>query len=246
MKKKNPKKVLIPVLVLLLAGVLVKVFVLKPESRYAGTIEATKVDVPSRLHSVIKEIRAEEGAQVARGDVLVALDCEDLRIAGELASSSFSRAMKLLKSGSLPQEAFDQARNRKRESDLKLQWCEIIAPISGRVLTRYREPGEWVTQGTRLMTLANLQEVWAYVYVAQPMIARLKPGMQVEAFLPELGMKPFNARIAKINEEAEFTPKNVQTRDERTRLVFGVKLAFENPDELLKPGMTIEARLPEP
>ncbi|MCM2322021.1 MAG: efflux RND transporter periplasmic adaptor subunit [Oligoflexia bacterium] len=245
--KRNPKKIAIAVVVLLLlGGLLTKVFILKPEFRYTGTIEATKVDVPSRLPSVIAKITAEEGQKVARDESLVRLDCEDLKIASDLATSNFQRALKLFKTGSMPQEAYDQTRNRKRETDLKLEWCDIKAPISGRVLTRYREPGEWVTQGTRLLTLADLEDVWAYLYVPQPLIAKLKLGMSVAAYLPELGArKSLEGRILKINEEAEFTPKNVQTREERTRLVFGIKVGFENRDELLKPGMSVEVKLPE-
>jgi HlyD family secretion protein len=57
--------------------------------------------------------------------------------------------------------------------------------------------------------------------------------------------KKFPGTIALIRDEAEFTPKNVQTRSERTRLVYGVKLVFPNPEGILKPGMTIEVKLPE-
>jgi HlyD family secretion protein len=63
---------------------------------------------------------------------------------------------------------------------------------------------------------------------------------QVQATLPEMDDKKFSGVIEFINPEAEFTPKNVQTRDERTRLVYGVKIRFENKDGILKPGMTLE------
>jgi len=58
-------------------------------------------------------------------------------------------------------------------------------------------------------------------------------------------MRKLTGRVTHINSEAEFTPKNVQTRQERTRLVFGVKISFDNKDGLLKPGMTIEMDLPD-
>ncbi len=62
-------------------------------------------------------------------------------------------------------------------------------------------------------------------------------------FLPELNMRRFEGKISYVSDAAEFTPKNVQTREERTRLVFGIKITFSNPDELLKPGMSIEIKL---
>ncbi len=63
--------------------------------------------------------------------------------------------------------------------------------------------------------------------------------------LPEMPGRFFPGRIAMIRKEAEFTPKNVQTRNERARLVYGVKILFPNPEETLKPGMTIEVKLTE-
>ena len=119
------------------------------------------------------------------------------------------------------------------------------SPLTGSVLTRYHEPGEQVAPGTKLFTLADLREVWAYVYVPQTLLAQIKVGMDVDGHLPELGDKTVPGRVIKINDEAEFTPKNVQTRQERTRLVYGVKVLFPNAQGLLKPGMPIEVALPE-
>ena len=93
--------------------------------------------------------------------------------------------------------------------------------------------------------MADLSEVWAYIYVPHDLLARLSAGMEVKGFLPEAGDREFPGRISVIHSEAEFTPKNVQTRKERTRLVFAVKVSFPNPGETLKPGMTVEVALPE-
>lgn len=72
-------------------------------------------------------------------------------------------------------------------------------------------------------------------------LAELSIGQEVIGYLPE-AEQPFKGTITVINDEAEFTPKNVQTKQERTRLVYGVKVSFENDDKFtLKPGMTVEA-----
>jgi HlyD family secretion protein len=102
-----------------------------------------------------------------------------------------------------------------------------------------------VDPATRLFTLADLSQPYAYVYVPQPKIAGLSLGAKVTGYLPEMRMKEFAGTIVQIGDEAEFTPKNVQTRDERTRLVYAVKVEFANPQEVLKPGMSIEVKLPE-
>jgi HlyD family secretion protein len=137
-------------------------------------------------------------------------------------------------------------RNQRDDTDVRLAWCSIASPIEGKVLSRYHEPGEWVTPGTKILTLANVRDIWAYIYVPQPRVASLSPGMKLKGYLPELGNREFDGTILKISDEAEFTPKNVQTQAERERLVFGVKVSFRdvNAEEILKPGMTIEVELP--
>jgi HlyD family secretion protein len=77
------------------------------------------------------------------------------------------------------------------------------------------------------------------------MLAKLTIVMQVKGLVPEDNNRAVAGSIEHINDAAEFTPKNVQTRKERTRLVFGVKVAFKNDDQYLKPGMTVEVTLPE-
>lgn len=220
-------------------------FLFKPGVyRYAGTLEATRVDLSARVPTVVSSISVEEGAKVKAGEVLASLACEDIRIAHKLAQDNFVRSERLKKSGAVSLEAFDQVASRKQDADARLAWCDIQSPISGTLLARLHEPGEWVNPGTKILSLANLSDVWAYVYVAPEKIATLKLGMKVSVFLPELGDRTWSGVVRKINEEAEFTPKNVQTRSERSRLVFGVKIAIENKDETLKPGMTVEIALP--
>lgn len=122
--------------------------------------------------------------------------------------------------------------------------CKSYSPIDGIVRARFHEPGEWVAAGSPILTVAEQGSAYAYVYVPETILFKLIPGATVSAFLPEASDKPRKARIAFIRPEAEFTPKNVQTRHERTRLVFGVKLLLDNADRLLKAGMPIEVELP--
>ncbi len=240
------RKIILPLLALLVAGGLVAKFVVFREPfRYAGTVEATKVDVPVRVSSVIEEILVREGDIVRADQLLLVLSCEDIKITAAQARRDLERAARLVKQGFMPPQTYEQTKTRYADARLRLNWCRVQAPTPGTVLTRYREPGESVAPGAKLFTLADLREVYAYIYVAQPELVHLRVGMQLEAVIPELDMRGVAGTIIKINEEAEFTPKNVQTREERTRLVYGVKINFANPDGLLKPGMTIEVALPD-
>jgi HlyD family secretion protein len=240
------KKKIIPLVLIIVVGA---VIFLKVKSagdfRYSGTIEATETDLSARISGVIESYGAREGDPVKKGAVITSVDCDDLRLAAGLAGEDFKRAGELYKGGSLSKENFDRLKYKRDDSALKLEWCSVKSPVSGRLLYAYREKGELVGPGTKLATVADLSEVWAYIYVPHDLLARLTQGMAVKGFLAEAGDKEFPGRISVIYPEAEFTPKNVQTRKERTRLVFAVKISFPNPEETLKPGMTIEVKLPE-
>ena len=113
------------------------------------------------------------------------------------------------------------------------------------MLYKYYEPGEFIAAGRKLLTVADMAEVDVWVYVEHDLLARLAVGDAVTALLPETG-QTFKGTILSINDEAEFTPKNVQTRRERERLVYGVKTRFHNDAALtLKSGMTVEVSFAE-
>lgn len=211
----------------------------------AGTLEATKVDLSAQLASTIEGVTVQEGDHVKEGQELIKLSCEDFHVASQLAKQNYDRNLKLFQVGTVSKDALDQFANRKEDTDLKLKWCSIASPISGNVLSRNHEPGEWTSPGIKILTLANIRDIWTYIYVPQEDMSRLKVGDKLTGVVPELN-REYPGHIIKINDEAEFTPKNVQTRSERTRLVYGVKVSFlgANDDEILKPGMTIEITLP--
>ncbi len=245
-KKRLILMIFLAVSAVVVAAIAVKFFFFNGVFLYAGTLEATKVDLAARVPSSIGNVKVQEGDHVAENQELVVLSCEDVRLAAELAGKDYQRTASLFRTKNVSQETMDHARTLKEDADVKMNWCSVRSPIPGIVLNRYHEPGEWVIPGTKLLTLANIRDIWAYIYVPQPEVSRLKAGMKVKGYLPELGNREFDGKIVKINDEAEFTPKNVQTRAERTRLIFGVKISFadSNAEEILKPGMTIEVELP--
>jgi HlyD family secretion protein len=246
-KKMSAKKWLGIVALVVLAALAVKYFFFSGKFLYAGTLEGTKVDLSARLSSAIEAVNVREGDHVKTGQVLASLSCEDFIVAQELATINYQRNLGMFKAGTVTKEALDQLKNKKQDADIRVAWCTINSPIDGTVLSRYHEPGEWVNPGVKLLTLSNIKDIWAYIYVPQPEVSKLKPGQKLNAILPEQNNRKFTGTILKINAEAEFTPKNVQTRAERSRLVFGVKVSFlgSNDEEILKPGMTIEIELPE-
>lgn len=240
-KESRDRKFYILLIALVLAGI---VYSLYPtgESIYVGTIEVTEVDVAPRVHGRIAERLVDEGDFVKTGELMYRISCEDYIVDRVKASNDFERAKKLLASGNMSPEQFDTYKKNFDLADLNVGWCDIVSPMNGTVLTKFHEAGDYAYIGTKLMAMGDLADVWAYVYVNQPMLVHLSIGEDVTGVLPELHSKKIPGRIIHIKDEAEFTPKNVQTRYERTRLVYGIKIKFDNSENLLKPGMPIEVR----
>lgn len=215
-----------------------------PDFTFAGTVEVDEVDVQPGVASPIGGLDVNEGDVVKTGQLLATLSCPDVKVQAGLASSDYERNQQLYRAGSMAYSNYDHSLYANQDAAVKLDWCTVLAPITGTVLTIYRHVGEWARPGEPIMTLANLDSVYAYFYVPQPMLAALKLGESVPCSLPEMPDHTFQGTLAYIRPEAEFTPKNVQTREERERLVYGVKVHFDNPDGTLKPGMYLEAQFP--
>lgn len=211
---------------------------------YSGSIEATEKTVSSRVQSTIEKYYVDEGEKIEENAVIAELSCEDIKLANDLAATDYKRAEQLFKNGSMSRENYDKIKYHYSDSMLKKSWCVIKSACGGKILYKYKEDGELALVGSKIATVADLSEVWAYIYVANEDLSRIKTGDMVKGYLPEMPDKEFSGTITNISSEAEFTPKNIQTRKERTRLVFAVKVTFENPDEILKPAMTIEIKLP--
>lgn len=240
---KNFGLVVIGIFAIIAVIIVVKYFVAKKPYYFAGTLETTKVVLSARVASDISDVFVIEGDNVYVGQPLMELTCDAYKILGRQIDNDYERARQLLARGHVSAAEYDVITRNKQDNDLKLQWCRIVSPIDGMVITKFREVGEVVPVGGPLVSVANPYDIWAYFYVPYGMLYKLSVGQRVVGILPEADGMQFDGRIIKINENAEFTPKNVQTRDERTRLVYGIKVQFENPDLVLKAGMTIESTL---
>ena len=227
----------------IIAAVGVRKLMIEKPFLYAATLETTKVYVASKVTSDIVSLPVYEGDEVKAGQEIAELSCDTYKVLARQIDNDFERAAALVKKGHVSQADYDVAERNKRDNDLKLEWCHIKAPLNGIVITKYKEIGEIAAAGESIVSVVNPYDVWAYFYVPHNEIYRLKVGQKITAVLPEDNNRKFIGRIIKISEEAEFTPKNVQTRDERTRLVYGVKVQFENADLTLKSGMTLESSL---
>jgi multidrug resistance efflux pump len=135
------------------------------------------------------------------------------------------------------------ARGGLAAAEKQMREATVRAPIAGVVVLRIRESGENVAPGQAVVRLADLDHMWLRVYVPETELARVKLQQEAEVRIDADPRKVFRGRVAEIAQEAEFTPKNVQTVAQRVSLVFGVKVEVENPERELKPGMPADARI---
>ena len=130
-----------------------------------------------------------------------------------------------------------------REAQANLDDTVIYAPANGVILTRQIEPGEVVNPGTPLFTLVDLNQLYLKVFINEPDIGKIRLGQEARIFVDAFPDKPFPAKVSRVSPRAEFTPKYVETREERVKLVFAVELRADNTQGFLKPGMPGEALL---
>jgi HlyD family secretion protein len=125
----------------------------------------------------------------------------------------------------------------------KVRDCDILAPTSGIVTLRAVEPGELVTMVSNVLRLTYLDEVKLTVYVNETDYGRIRLGQRADVTIDSYPGKSFEGHVNYLSPNAEFTPKNVQTKDERTKLVFAVKIQTKNPEGALKPGLPADAKI---
>jgi len=124
--------------------------------------------------------------------------------------------------------------------------CRIAAPADGIVATRAREPGEVVLPGSTLYEITSYADTKVVFFVANADLARVRPGMAVDVVADAWPDRSFAGTVVRVAQDAEFTPRTVQTRSDRDRLVYRVDARVDNADGALRAGMPVEARVRTP
>jgi HlyD family secretion protein len=119
--------------------------------------------------------------------------------------------------------------------------CTIEAPVGGTVTHRAAEVGEIIAPAATILTISSLDRVYVMIYVSESDLGRIKLGAAADVGIDSYPDRTFPGRVTYISPEAEFTPKNIQTQEDRIKLVFGVKIEIDNQEGLLKPGLPADA-----
>jgi HlyD family secretion protein len=154
-----------------------------------------------------------------------------------------------LSRGSRPEEI--QAARARRDQAVasadhivkRINDCHVTAPTTGTVTLRSVEPGELVSPGVNLLRITHLEKVKLTIYVNTIQLGKIRLGQEAEVRIDAYDEVFFKGRVIYLSPVAEFTPKNIQTKEERTKLVFAVRIEVLNPDGVLKPGLPADATL---
>jgi len=209
---------------------------------------AQVVRAQADLEGAQKDLDRMEGLLAAGSGTTKARD--DARTRRDVAQAGLDAArerLQRLEAGFRPEEK-DAARARLRGADARIEQLEqqladavIVSPLAGVVTEKLADEGELAARGTGIVVVTDLPNAWLNAYVAEPDLARLRLGQEAEVVTDDGQAR--KGRVSFVASRAEFTPKNVQTRDERVKLVYRIKVALENADGLFKPGMPATARL---
>jgi HlyD family secretion protein len=202
--------------------------------------------------------RARQAYEVAAANEASARERLDLLAVGpraqEVAAAraevrAATERVRLLKAGPRP-DAVAAARAQVAQAEAaislaaaRLAEATIVAPIDGLVLRKNLESGETANPGVPIVTLLDPRDIWLRAYVPETDIGRVRIGQAARLSVDAYPGRAFSGVISEIASEAEYTPRNVQTKKERVNLVFRVKIRAQNPDGILKPGMPADAML---
>jgi HlyD family secretion protein len=225
--------------------------------RASGTIEATEVDVAAQTTGQVRELRVDEGSSVQSGETLALLDSVAAKATVsqaqanlDLSEAQARRVVALFTAGNATREERDgsDARLAQAQATLvlarrMLDNCRVISPLSGTVTSKAVEVGDLATPGAVIVSVSKLDTVKLTIYVSETELPRVKLGAEAEVRIDGGVQKVYPGKVTYISPTAEFTPKNIQTREDRVKLVFGVKIQIPNPDGALKPGLPADATI---
>lgn len=232
----------------------------------------TLVVLDTRLISLQKE-QTEATRGSIHAQMLAAADgVTQARENLKLAETTLQRSESLLEQGSVTQQQIDELRTRRdvakaaltsarhtlegleaeearldatlRVYDRQLEMGVILSPLNGVVLLRNAEPGETALPGQTLLKIGEIEQMQLRIYLGETELDLVHIGQECGVLVDAFESDTLQGTVSWISAEAEFTPKNTQTRQARTQLVYAVKLRLPNPDHRLAIGMPAEVILP--
>ncbi|MCX5700426.1 MAG: efflux RND transporter periplasmic adaptor subunit [Candidatus Omnitrophica bacterium] len=237
--------------------------------KVSGNIEGDDVRISFRVEGQIEELLVDEGYVVKKGDTVAKLKTDELsktrdNAAGALkaaeyeyvlAKIDYERAENLLAAGGTTTQKRDSAKtNRdslmadveklKASLDLaqtRLDFTTLTSPLNGYILVKSALGGEVVQIGAPVFTAVDLNNIWVTAYINESDLGKVKLGQKAYVETDSYPGKKYNGTVSFISSQAEFTPKYIQTTEERVKYVYRIKVRVDNSSLDLKPGMPADA-----
>jgi HlyD family secretion protein len=215
-----------------------------------GAARAELANAEADLQRFEALLQANAGSRKQRDDAATRRDVARERLRSiESQIRAADEAVARLKAGARPQE-IDAARARVAAAAVQVAANQeavddtsLVSPITGVVTEKLVEAGEVIAARSPVVVITDLSAVWADVFVPEPTVPRIKLGQQATVFT-DAGGSGLTGTVTYISPKAEFTPRNVQTSEERSKLVYRIRVSVDNKDGVLKQGMPVEAVIP--
>jgi HlyD family secretion protein len=237
--------------------------------KVSGTIEGDDVRISFRVQGQITELLTDEGMVLKVGDIVARLNKDELsqqqaeadaalklaQYQYKLDNDDYLRAENLLKAGAISVQQRDAAKTQadtdkanidklRASLDLantRLGWADLASPLNGYVLVKSALAGEVVQAGAPVFTAVDLNNIWVTAYINETDLGKVKLNQKADIKADTYPGKIYNGWVSFISDQAEFTPKFIQTSEERVKYVYRVKVRVDNSSLELKPGMPADA-----
>ena len=237
--------------------------------KVSGTIEGDDVRISFRVSGQITELLTDEGMVIKKGQIVARLNQDELsKVKAEAEAAlklaeyqykldydDYVRAENLLKAGAISAQERDIAKTKADTdsasikqlqaslelTETKLGWTDLAAPLDGFVLVKSALPGEVVQIGAPVFTAINLDDLWVTAYINETDLGKVKLGQKAYVKTDSYKGKRYDGTVSFISSQTEFTPKYIQTSEERVKYVYRIKVRVDNSSLELKPGMPADA-----
>ena len=203
-------------------------------------IKLAELNAAQKDFNALTDTKAEDDVQYARGQVVVAQQRYDAAYTRLLALQTGAQSPAVVSA----QAALDQAQTAVQQAkaslisiDTQITKLDVFAVMDGVILTRNVEPGEFVQPGAVALTMADITDLTITVYVPEDRYGKISMGQTAEVRVDSFPDLTFTATVVHIADQAEFTPRNVQTVEGRSATFYAIKLKVQDPDGKLKIGM---------
>ncbi len=199
------------------------------EMKFSGTLELTEHALGAKAAGRLMTVNVDEGQMVKQGQQLATMDRYQQNV------RDYQRVENLFKQGGATQQDLEHAALAEEDQ-------QIVSPIDGVVLVKVHEVGEVVAAGLPVVVIGDRTNLWVKIYVPEGQVNKIKMGQAARLSFDGL-KETFRGQVSFIASQSEFTPRNVQTAEERITQTFAVKVTLKDAPQYLRPGVAVDIRI---